>query len=192
MINFGDEAEAITFPHLKNIKENISNNKDLLKKDDNKYYQIDEAKNKELNQIFSQIKLKLNFKSSPGILKRDGNFYTISEGYFTMYNNKFYNKLLEIKLKKKDNIKEAIELDNKDIVFFGEKQLIIYRLKNEGYSLLQKIDENMTGFKLQMKRDGCDSILKTYKAEFIQQISGNRFICVSNYGFKIYSLKAIK
>ena len=45
--------------------------------------------------------MKLNFKSRPGVLRRDGNFYTISEGYFTMYDNKFYNKLLEIKFKKK-------------------------------------------------------------------------------------------
>ena len=29
---------------------------------------------------------------------------------------------------------------------------------------------------------------KTYKAESIKEISGNRFICISNYGLKIYSL----
>ena len=64
--------------------------------------------------------MKLNFKSRPGVLRRDGNFYTISEGYFTMYDNKFYNKLLEIEFKKKDNIIQAIKLDNKDIIIFGK------------------------------------------------------------------------
>ena len=40
-----------------------------------------------------------------------------------------------------------------------------------------------------MESDGCcDFHLKTYKALFIQQILGNRFIFVSNYGFKIYAL----
>ena len=53
MIDFSNEAETIILPHLKNIKENISNNMDLLKKDDSKYFQIDEEKNKELNQIFN-------------------------------------------------------------------------------------------------------------------------------------------
>ena len=64
--------------------------------------------------------MKLNFKSRPGVLRRDGKFYIISEGYFTMYDNKFYNKLLEIKFKKKDNIIQAIKLDNKDIIIFGK------------------------------------------------------------------------
>ena len=29
---------------------------------------------------------------------------------------------------------------------------------------------------------------KVYEAEFVKDISGNRFICGSNYGFKIYSI----
>ena len=92
------------------IKEEIKNNINILKKESMKYYQIDNSKNKELEQIFKQIKLKMNFNSEPKIL-RDGKFYTISQGCFTMYNNKLYNKLLEIKFEENNNIKSAIEFN---------------------------------------------------------------------------------
>ena len=61
-------------------------------------------------------------------------------------------------------------------------------MQNEKYILFQKIDENAKGYKLQMEYSGCDCYPKTYKSLFIKEISGNRFISVSNYGFKIYSL----
>ena len=169
------------------IKEEIKNNMNILKKESMKYYQIDNTKNEELEEIFNQIKLKINFTSKPRIL-RNGKFYTISQGCFTMYDNKLYNKSLEIKFEEKTNIISAIELDNKDLVFFAENQLIIYRLKNKKYSLFQKIDENRAGYKRQMSFSGCMAYPKTYEALFIKEISGNRFICVSNYGFKIYAL----
>ena len=41
---------------------------------------------------------------------------------------------------------------------------------------------------MQWSSFGCRSSPKTYDTEFIKEISGNRFICVSNYGFKMYSL----
>ena len=127
----------------------------MLKKESMKYYQIDDTKNKELEQqIYNQVKLKEIFNSYPRIL-RVGKLYTISKGCFTMYDNKFYKKLLEIELEKKYDIISAIELDNKDVVFFGKDQLIIYRLKNEKYSLFQKIDENMAGYVTQTKLEGC-------------------------------------
>ena len=169
------------------VKEEIKNNINLLKKENTKYYQIDDNKNKELEKIFNQIKLKVNFNSEPRIL-RNGKFYTISQGYFTMYSDKFYKKLFEIKFEENDKISSAIELDNNDIVFFSKEQLIIYRLTNEKYSLLQKIDENRTGYYLQMDYSGCTNFPKTYYPLLIKEISGNRFICVSNYGFKIYGL----
>ena len=39
-----------------------------------------------------------------------------------------------------------------------------------------------------MTRSGCRVFPKSYSAQFIKEISGNRFILVSNYGYKIYSL----
>ena len=169
------------------IKEEIKNNINAQKKESMKYYQIDNEKNKELDKIFNQIKLKINFNSEPGFL-RDGKIYTISDGCFTMYNNKLYNKLFEIKFEEINNITSVIELANKDLVFFAKFQLIIYRLKNGKYSLFQKIDENRAGYNEQRIYKGCKSYPKTYELLFIKEISGNRFICVSNYGFKIYAL----
>ena len=159
----------------------------ILKKENIKYYQIDDAKNKELEHIFNKINLKIIFPSKARIL-RDGKFYTISKGCFTIYKEKFYNKLFEIKIRGSDKITSVIELDNKDIIFFKNEQLIIYRLKDGKYSLLQKIKESRVGYEIQFSSSGYSEYLKTYRALYIKEISGNRFISVSNYGFKIYAL----
>ena len=151
------------------------------------YYQFNKEKTKELEQKFKQIKLKVNFNCLPKIL-RDGKFYTISQECFTVYDNRFFNKLYEIKFEENYYITSAIQLDNKDLVFFALYFIIIYRLKEEKYFLFQIIKENKTGYDQQMSYSGCMRYPKTYEAKFIQEISGNRFICVSNYGFKIYSL----
>jgi len=98
------------------INEHIHNKMNILKKESLKYYQINNEKSIELEQIFKQIKLKIKFGSIPII--RDGKFYTISKGVFTMYNDKFYNKLYEIKFSLEIKIESAIQLDNKDLVFF--------------------------------------------------------------------------
>ena len=152
-----------------------------------KYYQFNSEKNKELEQKFKQINLKLNFNCVPKIL-RDGKFYTISQGCFTVYDDRFFNKQYEIIFEEVYNITSAIQLDNKDLVFFASNLIIIYRLKEEKYFLYQKIEENQTGYHQQMSYSGCMSYPKTFEASFIKEISGNRFICVSNYGFKMYSL----
>ena len=159
----------------------------ILKKESIKYYQIDDAKNKELEQIFNKINLKIIFPSKARIL-RDGKFYTISKGCFTIYKEKFYNKLFEIKIRGSDKITSVIELDNKDIIFFKNEQLIIYRLKDGKYSLFQKIKESRVGYELQFLSSGCSGYPKDYRTLYIKEISGNRFISVSNYGFKIYAL----
>ena len=172
------------------IKEEIKNNTITYKNESLKYYQIENEKNKELEQKFKQIKLKVNFNSQPKIL-RDEKFYTISQGIFAIYDDKFFNKTLELKLGK-NNITSAIQLDNKDLVFFAKDKLIIYRIKNEKYFLFQKINENRAGYGLQMSYSRCMGYPKEYKAKFIKEISGNRFICVSNYGYKIYALNEKK
>ena len=169
------------------IKEEIKNNIKNIKKESMKYYQIDNEKNKELEQLFNQIKLKINFNSIPKIL-RDGKFYTFSNGVFTIYDHKLFNKLYEIKFEQNFKIYSAIQLDNKDLIFLTGDILFIYRLKDNKYILLQQIEENKAGYKSQNSYSGCKSYPKSYIAEFVKDISGNRFICGSNFGFKIYSL----
>ena len=81
-----------------------------------KYYKIDDAINKELEKIFSQVKLKISFDSNPRIL-RDGKFYTISENCFTVYSDKFYNKLFEIKFEENTNISRFSLYCTKSIIY---------------------------------------------------------------------------
>ena len=170
------------------IKEEIKKDTEKsVKETKEKYYQINSEKTKELVQKFKQTKLKVNFNCVPKIL-RDGKLYTISQGCLTVYDNRFFNKLYEIKFEENYNITKAIQLDNKDLVFFAVNLIMIYRLKEEKYYLFQKIEENQTGYHQQDSYSGCMAYPKTFEAESIKEISGNRFICVSNYGFKMYSL----
>ena len=152
-----------------------------------KYYEINSEKTKELKQKFKPKELKVNSGCDPKIL-RDGKFYTISQGCFTVYDDKLLKKLYEIKLEKNFNVISVIQLDNKDLVFFTSGLFTIYRLKGEKYFLFQKIVENRTGYGQQYSYSGCDRWPRTFCAEYIKEISGNRFICVSNYGFKMYAL----
>ena len=79
------------------------------------------------------------------------------------------------------------------MVFFNANGiLLIYRLQNGNYVQTQTIYETRAGYYLQMSYAGCSSVEKIYSPEFIKKISDNRFICVSNYGFKIYSLNEKK
>ena len=104
-----------------------------------------------------------------------------------IYENKYFKKLNEIKIEKINKIKSIIELDNKDLIFLTEKEdekdeLLIYRLKNNNYNLIKKIIEF---------DDISDNIIpedKNYYLYWHKKLSGNRFITISNYGFRIYSL----
>ena len=172
----------------KEIKEEIKRNTNKFKEESMKRdYKIDNEKSKELESIFKQIKLKINFDSKPKILS-DGKFYTISQGCLFIYDNRFFNKLYEIKLEDNCNYTSVIQLDNQDLILFSQNELTIYRLINGKFVIVQKIEDNKAGYPVQMEFSGCMAYPKSYNAEFIKEISGNRFILVSNYGYKIYSL----
>ena len=82
------------------IQEEIKKSTEKSSKETKKkYYQFNNEKVKEFESKFKQIKLKINFNCVPKIL-RDGKFYTISQGCFTIYDNRFFNKLYEIKFEK--------------------------------------------------------------------------------------------
>ena len=151
-----------------------------------KYYNIDEKKRKEFDSVFNQIKLTILFSSGPKILN-DEMFYTYSKGKFVIYNNKFFKKLLEIKFRKEYIFKSIIQLDNKDLVFFLiYDQILIYRLQNGNYFQIQAIDENDAYYEPPFVSScGCS---KFYESKFIKKITGNRFICVNDDYYKIYSL----
>ena len=167
------------------VKKEIKNETGLFLKESVKYFRIDKEKNKELVQKFNKAKQKINFNSVPKVLS-NGKIYTYEFKNFTLYNDKLYKKELELQFE--NNIKSVAELDNKDLVILSENQINIYRLKNRKYSLLQKIDDYMSGYRTQMRFSGCLQYIKEYRCQEIIAISGNRFICISNYGYKIFEL----
>ena len=164
------------------------------------HYKLENEKSKELESIFNSLKLKIQFKGTPKLL-REGMIYTESNNSLIIYDNKFYNKLYEIKFEEECEIITAILLDNKDLVLCVSKynkenykvyyEILIYKIKDKKYSLIQKIEESQKGYTSQYVNHGfCSRSIskKEYKVEYIKEISGNRFICVTNYGYKIYSL----
>ena len=118
-----------------------------------KYYKINSEKIKELEQKFKPMELKVDSYCGPKILG-GGKFYTISQGCFTVYDDKLLKKLYEIKLEENFNVISVIQLDNKDLVFFTSGLFTIYRLKEEKYFLFQKIVENRTGYGQQYSYSG--------------------------------------
>ena len=66
--------------------------------------------------------------------------------------------------------------------------------ENKGYLLNQKIKETIEGYEIKYihKKNMFGEEEKTspneYNLFYIKAISGNRFFCVSNYGFKMYAL----
>ena len=160
-------------------------------------YEGDNQKKKELESTFNNPKIKIKFSNKPKLLK-DGKICTMSNRIVQIYDGRKYNLLFEFKFDNK--IISSIQLDNGDLIFLERTeikeewnyeyyyQLLIYRLKDNKYYLLQKIKEDMTGYTQQKSHSGCMVYPKKYNVDFIKEISGNRFICVTNYGFKIYSL----
>jgi hypothetical protein len=202
--NFEDYDEDYDFEYRFNDNNIEKNNELIVELDKLKpktfelYYKIDEQKAKELESVFKQTKLKINLNQKPKMLK-DGVLWTSKES-FTMYDSKFFKKIFEIKLENGCDITSAIELDNKDLVllaFVKDKdswnracKILIYRLKNDKYELIQTINENQKGYSSQFVQYGmCSRSIskKPYEVEYIKKISGNRFICVNSYGFKIYA-----
>ena len=179
------------------IKEIIEKKNKIKNESIELYYKINREAFKEIESTFSQLQLKVKFSDDPKFL-REGKLYTFKDGIFSVYDNKFFKKTNEIQLLPDIYLISAIQLNNNDLVLAlkikeekGWKykfELWIYRLKNEEYSLFQKIDENMKGYSLQYSRSGCLVEPKYYMIISFKEISGNRFICINNYGFKIYSL----
>ena len=99
---------------------------------------------------------------------RDGKFYVISKGNLFIYDNRFFNKLHEIKLENNCNYTSVIQLDNQDLILFSQNVLTIYRLINGKFVIVQKIEDNKAGYSIQMEFSGCMAYPKSYNAEFIK------------------------
>ena len=208
MNNFGILNNFNADKPIQASEEEIQNSK--------KYYKIDNKKTNELESTFKHPNLKINFKYKTDFFK-NGNLYTYnySNNTFKIYDEKFF--LLHqfkidhsfINVFQLSFFIKVIQLDNYDIIFLTERdefnnnfleyQFLVYRLKENKYSLFQKLKEDINGYRPQsyspvspggmIMRSWCPPI--PYKVEAIKEISGNKFFCFSNYGLKIYSLNSL-
>ena len=161
------------------------------------YYNINNQKKKELEDVFEQIKLKIKFDDKPRYLKK-GQLYTLSKTGFAIYDDNLFKKIVEIKFEQDINPLCAIQLDNDDLVFAcgvndysDTYEILIYRLKDKQYNFLQRIIEGGMGHLGRYVNYGhCSQSIEKVKFRFynLKEISGNRFISINNHGFKIYSI----
>jgi len=180
-------------------KEKIEKKNRLKKESIDLYYKLDNTKKKELESTFGQIKLKVNPTGEPQILS-DGKIAALSNESCAIYDSTLFQKINEIKFDQKAKPVFVIELDNGDLVIACENHdelyeydILIYRLNNQQYSLLQKIKEGGLGFPAKYYITGhCSYSREYHKVDYrlsqLKKISGNRFMCVSDYGIKLYSL----
>ena len=182
----------------KEVEKEIFEEKEILVKESQKYnYKISEEKNKELETFFKSPKLKVNL-CKPTFLG-NGKICGISGNKYIIYESNYMNKLFEIELENTDNVKSVIELDNHDLIFMSSKrigesywnydyELFIYRLKDKNYYLFQTIKENEEGYAMQRSYSGCLGRRKIFSLLNIRKFSGNRFLSISNYGIRLYSI----
>ena len=193
-------------------KEDLKNKEKNLSK--SKFYKIEDKKKEELEKVFKQVKtkIKLSFNLRESSYSQDTSI-TIPEIIYDkktienknlclIYDQKNFSKILEIEIAAPFLFVEKLE--NKDLVFLtsneNNNELLIYRSmqgqnnKSKGYILTQKIKETIEGYEIkynyEMNMFGEEEKThsKEYNLYYIKAISGNRFFCVSNYGFKMYAL----
>jgi len=148
----------------------------------------------ELNNILNSPKCNLNDYGKVVALN-NGKIGIISDNKINIYDKNNFEKLYEIK-NEEENMEfiNMIELDNKDIIVQCEKYVTkfmsfikIYKLINNKYALLQIIKNDLDDYKEKEYRINCKIINMCYQLKSINKISDNRFISISNLGFKIYS-----
>ena len=160
------------------------------------HYKIDNEKVIELVNTFGSSKLKISLTNPINL--ENGNICSNKDFKTIIYENKKFNVLFEISFESlfdKDMSytfldKSIIQLDNNDlIIFIREKydNILIYRLKGKKYFLFQKIIEDKKGYATQETHSGCFFYPKKFQLEWIKKLSNNKFITISNYGFRIYS-----
>ena len=163
------------------------------------HYKINNQKKEELESTFGQLKSKINFTGEAKILT-GGKLIILSKEGFIIYDSKFFKKLIDIKFEQPNQPFFAIELDNGDLVIACKNyneiynyELLVYRLKDQQYFLFQRIKEGGLGFPAKYYVTGhCSYTRQYHKLNYeltnVKKLSGNRFLCLSNYGLKIYSL----
>jgi hypothetical protein len=143
----------------------------------------------ELEKTFKSSKLKV-YLTNP-INLENGNICSISENkrILKIYEYKNFNILAKIPFTYE--ITSVIQLKNNDIIVLIREEyanIYIYRLKNNKYYFFQKIIEDRNGYVEKKEDRGCLYFSIKFILEGIKKLSKNKFMTISNYGFKIYSL----
>ena len=166
-----DIDEVITLHDLKFETEDSENQESGKKEENlkkNKYYKIDVEKQKELENVFGQVKayvkLNINLKKYFIGYEKSGKIPDIlfdikkideNKNIFTLFDEKKLSKEIEIKIPY--NILYIEKLDNKDLIFLVSEEknykLLVYRFmpeqkeENKKYVLSQTIKESIEGYK---------------------------------------------
>ena len=115
---------------------------------------------------------------------------------FKIYKVRDYTIFWKIEIKKQI-ITNAIILDNNDLILLMETSemdfdiyysLQIYKLEKDNYILNQIIENDDKGYREKETRGGCLIRRLIFSVKNIIKLSNNRFITISNHGFKVYSL----
>ena len=200
--DLNDTILPILLIHLQNVdekdkKKEISNKKEKLKEElSKKYYKIENDKNKEIENFFKSPKSKEKLKGA-SILSNNKIYTLPKKNIIKLYDINGFKEIYTINCKKEEKIDSAIELDNKDLIISvkekGVYKLLVYRLNNKTYNLIQTIEE-LTG-KLRKNLKGYyhdkpiyGNVETKFELEVIKKLANNRFMSKSNYEIKLYSL----
>ena len=177
----------------KEINDKIEKLKEELSK---KYYKIENDKIKEIENFFKNPKSKVKLKGAH--ILSNNKIYTLpKENIIKLYEINDFKELYTINCKKEEKINSAIELDNKDLIISVEEiidyKLLVYRLNNKNYNLIQTIDELTGKLRRGIKYYYHEkAVYNKYQTRFeldaIKKLANNRFMSVSNYEIKLYSL----
>ena len=151
--------------------------------------------NIDINRIKKKLqspRLKLKDKGIIFEMKND-KIAIVSVG-LKIYETRSYQIIQKIE---NDNeiIEKILELDNNDLIMSCKTgniyKIKIYRLNNGKYELFQTIDDDGNGYEEKVKRTLNITVRYrriSYVLNNIIKLSENKFITISDLGFKIYSL----
>lgn len=190
------ESSEINKKNLFSYKRFNFSNSSESKNDKNKNPIVKDKYGTKLLKFLDNTRLKLYdngkivglSKNKIGIILWDSE---IDKYIFKIYETRSYKIICKLELKV-EKILSGIILENNDLILIIREDIYtyhveIYKLENENYKLSQKIDD-FEGYRPKETKGGCLISTLFYQINNIIKLSKNRFMIISSYGFKIYSL----
>ena len=161
------------------------------------YYRIDDKSMHILETVFNNLKFKV--KLSNFFYLENERICEKKDMDLVIYDISKFEILSKIKYENIDRVESVIELENHDLLLcFSTLDMeyshinfrdiiLIYRLNNFNYSLLQTIKESEEGFNIPEETLN-NRYLSGNAFEWAKKLNGGKFLCSSYYGIRIYSL----